>query len=144
MIHISKMSGKLEGLRAISTNTTTNDYCIKQYEKKDSKNICTFCYSQEMLRTYRKNMAQALQRNTDIISKKVIHEDGLPIILDAFFRFNAHGELINEIKYRVTENEDPNDVLIDTLENDEVCYVMNAYINQLKDFRNKDIMDRFY
>ena len=53
-------------------------------------------------------------------------------------------ELINEIKYRVTENEDPNDVLIDTLENDEVCYVMNAYINQLKDFRNKDIMDRFY
>ncbi len=53
-------------------------------------------------------------------------------------------ELINEIKYRVTENEDPNDVLIDTLENDEVCYVMNAYINQLKDFRNEDIMDRFY
>ena len=97
MIHISKMSGKLEGLRAISTNTTSNDYCIKQYEKKDSKNICTFCYSQEMLRTYRKNMALALQRNSDIIGKKIIHEDGLPIILDAFFRFNAHGELINEI-----------------------------------------------
>ena len=97
MIHISKMSGKLEGLRAISTNTTTNDYCIKQYNKKDSKNICTFCYSQEMLRTYRKNMALALQRNSDIIGKKIIHEDGLPIILDAFFRFNAHGELINEI-----------------------------------------------
>jgi hypothetical protein len=91
------MSGKLEGLRAISTNTTTNDYCIKQYEKKDPKNICTFCYSQEMLRTYRKNMANALQRNSDIIASKVLHEDGLPIILDAFFRFNAHGELINEI-----------------------------------------------
>ena len=91
------MSGKLEGLRAISTNTTSNDYCIKQYNKKDSKNICTFCYSQEMLRTYRKNMALALQRNSDIIGKKIIHEDGLPIILDAFFRFNAHGELINEI-----------------------------------------------
>ena len=97
MIHISKMSGKLEGLRAISTNTTTNDYCIKQYNKKDSKNICTFCYSQEMLRTYRKNMALALQRNSDIIGKKILREDGLPIILDAFFRFNAHGELINEI-----------------------------------------------
>ena len=97
MIHISKMSGKLEGLRAISTNTTTNSYCSKQYNKKDSKNICTFCYSQEMLLTYRKNMALALQRNSDIIGKKIIHEDGLPIILDAFFRFNAHGELINEI-----------------------------------------------
>ena len=97
MIHISKMTGKLEGFKAISTNTTTNDYCIKQYEKKDPKNICTFCYSQEMLRTYRKNMANAIQRNSDIIASKVLHSDGLPIILDAFFRFNAHGELINEI-----------------------------------------------
>ena len=33
MVHISKMSGKLQGLRAINTNTVTNDYCIKQYNK---------------------------------------------------------------------------------------------------------------
>ncbi|MEL0115429.1 MAG: hypothetical protein VW894_03875, partial [Gammaproteobacteria bacterium] len=96
MIHISKMTGKLEGFQAISTNTTTNDYCIKQYFKKDKNNICTYCYSQEMLRTYRKNMSAALQRNTDLIASKVLHPDALPIINSAFFRFNAHGELINE------------------------------------------------
>ena len=91
------MTGKLEGFQAITTNTTSNDYCIKQYNKKDKNNICTFCYSHEMLNTYRKSMANALQRNTDLLPIKVLHEDGLPLINSAFFRFNAHGELINEI-----------------------------------------------
>ena len=30
-VHISKMTGKLLGLNAISTNTTTNEFCIKQF-----------------------------------------------------------------------------------------------------------------
>ena len=30
MIHISKMTGKLEGFNSISTNTVTNEYCKKQ------------------------------------------------------------------------------------------------------------------
>ena len=46
-IHISKMTGKLEGFQAISTNTVSNEYCKKQYNKQDAKNICTFCYSHE-------------------------------------------------------------------------------------------------
>ena len=33
MIHISKMTGKLEGFQSISTNTTTNKYCQKQNKK---------------------------------------------------------------------------------------------------------------
>ena len=64
------MTGKLEGFQAISTNTTTNGYCQKQYKKQDPKNICTFCYSHEMLNTFRKNMAPALQRNTDLLNSK--------------------------------------------------------------------------
>ena len=96
-IHISKMTGKLEGFQAISTNTVTNEYCQKQYKKQDAKNICTFCYSHNMLNTFRKNMQASLQRNTDLLNSKVLHPDALPIINSAFFRFNAHGELINEI-----------------------------------------------
>ena len=95
MIHISKMTGKLEGFQSISTNTTTNPYCIKQNKKKDN-NICTFCYSHTMLNTFRKNMAPSLQRNSDLLSSKVLHPDALPVINQAFFRFNSHGELINE------------------------------------------------
>ena len=96
MIHISKMTGKLEGFQAISTNTVTNKYCIKQNSKKDKNNICNFCYSHTMLKTFRQNMAPALQRNSDTLSAKVLHPDALPIINNAYFRFNAHGELINE------------------------------------------------
>ena len=94
-VHISKMTGKLEGLRAISTNTATNEYCIKQNSAAKSNNICTHCYSHTMLKSYRKNMQPALQHNSDYLSSKVHDMDSLPVILDAFMRLDAHGELIN-------------------------------------------------
>ena len=31
-VHISKMTGKLDGLRAISTNTATNEYFLKPFD----------------------------------------------------------------------------------------------------------------
>ena len=96
-IHISKMSGKLDGLRAISTNTVSNDFCQKMYNSGNGNNICTKCYSNKMLRTYRKNTQPALQRNSDLLSQSV--DDAVlkaTRILDSFLRLNAHGELINE------------------------------------------------
>ena len=93
MIHISKMTGKLEGFQSISTNTSTNEYCKKQNTKNDPDNICTHCYSWTMLKTFRKNMAPALERNSILLNSKILHPDALPIINQAFFRFNSHGEL---------------------------------------------------
>lgn len=95
-VHQSKMTGKLDGFKAISTNTTTNPYCIKQNSSGKADNICTKCYSHTMLKSYRKNMQPALQRNSDLLSGRILSDDELPTILDAFYRFNAHGELINE------------------------------------------------
>ena len=95
-IHISIMTGKLDGLRAISTNTRTNDYCIKQNASADPNNICTKCYSHTMLSSYRKNMQPALQRNSDALSAAPLAPDAIPRILDAVFRFDAHGELLND------------------------------------------------
>jgi hypothetical protein len=96
-IHISVMTGKLDGLKAISSNTITNPYCIKQFNCGNEENICTKCYSNIMLKSYRKNMQPSLERNSQALSNSIIPNDQLPIILDAFFRFNAHGELINDI-----------------------------------------------
>jgi hypothetical protein len=48
-----------------------------------------------MLKSYRKNMQASLQRNSDLLSDRVLDQSELPTILDAFFRINAHGELIN-------------------------------------------------
>ena len=95
LIHTSNMTGKLEDMQAISTNTMTNEYCIKQNASGNANNICTKCYSHTMLKSYRKNMQPSLQRNSDALSSKVHDEIYLPTILQAFFRFNAHGELIN-------------------------------------------------
>lgn len=96
-VHISTMSGKLQGLRAISTNTLTNEYCIKQNSCGNEDNICTKCYSHSMLSTFRKNTAPALQRNSDLLSSALLEDRQIPFINDAFHRFSAHGELINDI-----------------------------------------------
>jgi hypothetical protein len=42
-VHISKMTGKLDGFRAISTNTVTNSFCQKMNTSGDT--ICRQCYS---------------------------------------------------------------------------------------------------
>jgi hypothetical protein len=90
-VHISKMTGKLDGFRAISTNTVTNAFCQKMNTSGDT--ICRQCYSHGMLNSYRKNMQASLQRNSDLLSDRVLDQSELPTILDAFFRINAHGEL---------------------------------------------------
>jgi hypothetical protein len=74
-IHISKMTGKLDGLRAINTNTVTNEFCIAQYNSGKDNVICTRCYSQEMLGSYRKNMQPALQDNSTLLSSSILEDE---------------------------------------------------------------------
>tara|TARA_Y100000996_G_C22535709_1_gene648191 strand:- start:492 stop:1139 length:648 start_codon:yes stop_codon:yes gene_type:complete len=94
-IHLSKMTGKLDGLHAISTNTVTNKFCQKMNASNKDNQICTICYSHNMLKSYRKNMQSALQRNSDLLAQSLRYED-LPFYIHAFMRINAHGELIND------------------------------------------------
>ena len=96
-IHFSIMTGKLKGLRAISTNTTTNPFCINMSNSKKDNVICKKCYSFDMLKTYRKNMQECLQHNSELLSTSIIDDVHLPFIVDAFIRIDAHGELINDI-----------------------------------------------
>ena len=95
-VHVSIMTGKLQGLRAISTNTVSNPFCIKMYNSKNKKIICTKCYSHDMLNTYRKNMQDCLQKNSNLLSNHYI-DNQIPVLNDLYFRYNAHGELINEL-----------------------------------------------
>jgi hypothetical protein len=95
-VHISIMSGKLATLKSISTNTLTNKFCLKTHLAK-MQSICTFCYSHSMLAGFRKNAAPALQRNSDLLSSRILKDDEIPTITDKVFRYSAHGELINAI-----------------------------------------------
>ena len=100
-IHVSKLNGKLEDFQAISVNTLDNDFCRKMHKAKNDKIICTKCYSFNTLETKRfgTNLEKALQRNTDILSKPLDVAD-VPFINASYFRFDAHGELLNDTHFK--------------------------------------------
>ena len=96
VIHISVLSGKLKGFQSINTNTVTNSFCQKM-QKTDA--VCRACYSQAMLTGSRKNCQDSFQRNSDVLSHSRIPLHLLPRINQAWFRFHAHGELINMVHF---------------------------------------------
>jgi len=63
-------------------------------QKKDSKNICESCYSHRTINFRSHTMVKPLQNNSNILTKE-LEEIQIPKIIDRFFRFNHHGELIS-------------------------------------------------
>ena len=100
-VHISKLNGKLEGFQAISVNTITNKFCQDMHNTKRDDVICRKCYSFATLESKRfgNNLENALQRNSDVLYKP-LDKNCLPFINAAYFRFNAHGELINHVHFK--------------------------------------------
>ena len=93
-IHISKGFFKMEEIDSISTDTTQNDYCLKQAKNKNS--ICFKCYSFKAL-NYKKSLLNVLDKNSRLLSQNLISNNLLPTIYKLYLRFNSHGELINLI-----------------------------------------------
>ena len=97
MYHWSKMSGKLKGIPALNTDTTSNEYC-KKMSKTDT--ICGSCYSWNMLKTFRKSAVPSFKRNSKFLSAEVhnpkylLHARAHREIIRQFGRF-PHRNLIN-------------------------------------------------
>ncbi len=93
---VSTMTGKLNGMYAINTNPKEIEFCNQMHSTRGT--VCEHCYSHRMLETFRKNMAGHLSQNNTILSESVLHPANLPGFSTEIevFRFNAHGELINE------------------------------------------------
>jgi hypothetical protein len=96
MYHWSKMSGKLVGIPALNTDTTSNKYCQKM-SKTDT--ICGSCYSWNMLKTFRKSAVPSFKRNSDFLSAEIHNPKYLLPVSSIIARFNGHGELINEAHF---------------------------------------------
>ena len=92
-IKYSVMSGKLEGISSLNTNTTSNKFC--QAMAKDKKSICGSCYSWSMLTTFRKNCTPRFEVNSRLLSTSIIDPQDYPSPKSLAVRFNSHGELIN-------------------------------------------------
>ena len=98
-IKVSTMTGKMQHIPAINTNTLTNPFCVKMHDSEIPNNICVHCYSHDMLNGYRKSCAPAWQRNSDLLSGSVLSDDQIPVINSHSFRFHGHGELLNSTHY---------------------------------------------
>ena len=74
VIHISTMTGKLEHIPAINTNTLSNAFCQSMQRKPDNV-ICTNCYSVAMLETFRKSCVPAFEHNTELLTERMQWDD---------------------------------------------------------------------
>jgi hypothetical protein len=98
-LKISTMTGKMQNIPAINTNTLTNPFCIRTSKSDSPDSICGKCYSVKMLSTYRANCVPPFERNSLLLSDALIPDDELPVINAHSFRFHGHGELINSTHY---------------------------------------------
>jgi len=88
-------TGKMSGMYSLSTCCACNKYCEK-YAKDPSK-VCSKCYAGTMMKMY-KALNKALKRNTEILTTEIIDKDKLPLINALYFRFEAFGDLNNDIQ----------------------------------------------
>lgn len=94
---MSRMTGKLDGLAAINTNTLSNPFCQKQHAA--GKTICGQCYSFRMLQQHRQNCVDPWERNSRKLSRPIPDLEFAALVDQfknlRFVRFHGHGELIN-------------------------------------------------
>ena len=91
------MRGKMKGFSSLNTNPLTNDFCMKMNGNENT--ICSHCYSITGLQRWCMGADAVWQRNGVILSTKLLTRDHRPFIMDKYFRFHSHGELINKIHF---------------------------------------------
>ena len=99
------MSGKMEGIPAISTSVFLNPYCAAR--AKDPNSICSHCYARATVERY-KDLNRHIEENTSVLAELVPVE-----LLPRFkktvgiVRFEAFGDLFSETQainyFRIAE-----------------------------------------
>lgn len=95
-------SGKLMNITSINTSSLINEFCNKmgcrEFCRKDRKRktICEYCYA-EKNEKLRKQLEKCLINNTKMLTEKILTDDEIPFLNNAFVRFHSFGELINDI-----------------------------------------------
>ena len=90
-------TGKMEGLKSISTAVTVNPFCQANQQKNGS--ICQKCYAQMMLNKMYKALDEKCKRNTALLTSRVLEDYELPdLSKEKYFRFESFGDLNNAIQ----------------------------------------------
>lgn len=87
----------MTGFYTLNTSPLDNMFC--EAMSRNPKSICYNCYSRRSLVTYAKVARKPWKRNGRLLSDHIIPEEDLPIVKKKYFRFQSHGELINDTHY---------------------------------------------
>ena len=88
------MTGKLQGIRSISTSPVDNPFCL--HMSKNPKSICSKCYSMRMIKSgYRKNCLPCWQKMGELLSDQILDKSEIKACNCNLIRFDSHGELLN-------------------------------------------------
>ena len=88
-------SGKMSGMVSISTSVTTNARCEKNAQIKGS--ICEKCFAAKQMKVF-PSMEKPMVENQRILTTSVLPMELLPTINNLYFRFEAFGDLNNDIQ----------------------------------------------
>ncbi len=91
----TKHSGKMSGMVSISTSVTTNERCKKNASIKGS--ICEKCFASKQMIVF-PSMEKPMVENQRILTSSVLPMELLPTINNLYFRFEAFGDLNNDIQ----------------------------------------------
>ena len=91
----TKHNGKMKGMQSLSTSCLCNKYC--QAYSKDPRKVCCKCYAQTQMK-YQTTMQPCFEKNTKILTESIINKNYLPYINAVVFRFEAFGDIQNEIQ----------------------------------------------
>lgn len=97
-VHVTtNHNDKMAGVSSLSTSPLCNGLC-KARTQVDGM-ICAHCYSMTMQKRF-KGLQEALKKNADILTTYIFEPDEMPRLFSetGYFRFEAFGDLINEIQ----------------------------------------------
>lgn len=94
----SNHTGKMEGIKSLSTSVLKNPNCQKNQAVLGS--VCAHCYAENLAKMY-SGLAARLERNTKILTTGILEEEEIPNLFgEEIFRFEAFGDLNNETQLK--------------------------------------------
>ena len=86
--------GKMEGVNSIGTSCADNPHCIAR--RQNGESVCSKCYAATYMKM-RKALKQRLSDNADVLTKRYLKENEIPVVNGNIFRFESFGDLYNAI-----------------------------------------------
>lgn len=93
----TKHTGKMSGMQSLSTACIVNTRCQKYANMPGT--ICQKCYAQTMFKRYSDNFSNAFIHNYNVLTTEIIPAEWLPKTNCLYFRFEAFGDLQNDIQF---------------------------------------------